>query len=109
MKLVMTAALALNILAAGPPLVGSDLDRAVLNYRAILAGQRQLVDLTIPERTNVIKLDQWIRSQQALVSSETKEQCEARLSTQSPSSLEQALLDLKCSQRPSGSPADPSR
>jgi len=37
---------------------------------------------------------------------ETREECEERLGSQSPSHLEQALLDLKCSQRPSDASTD---
>jgi hypothetical protein len=101
MKLsVIAAALALNIVTGGTPLTGSELHRAIRNYKAILAGQKQLVDLPLPERRDVIELDQWVRSQRAIVPPETKAQCKARLGSESPSQLEDALLDLKCSQRP---------
>lgn len=101
MSLLMTAALALDILSASPPLSGTDLDRALRNYRAILAGQTQLFNLTLRDRRDVIELDRWLRSQGRISPSETKEECKANLASESPSSLEEALLDLKCSQRPS--------
>jgi hypothetical protein len=101
MKLLLVAALALNIASGAPPLRGTDLDRALRNYKAMLAGQKQLVDLPPRERRDVIELDRWLRSRDGIVPSETKEQCEERLASPSPSQLEEALLDLKCSGRPS--------
>jgi hypothetical protein len=101
MKLLMVTALALEILSAGPPLSSPELQLAIRNYRAILAGQKQLVDLPLGQRRDVIELDQWLRSQRhGIVPSETKAQCKARLGSPSPTALEDALLDLKCSQRP---------
>jgi hypothetical protein len=101
MKLLMVAALALEILTAGPPLTGPELQLAIRNYKAVLAGQKQLVDLPLGQRRDVIELDRWLRSQrQGIVPSETKAQCKTRLGSLSPSALEDALLDLKCSQRP---------
>jgi len=102
MKLLLTAALALNLVSVGPPFSGSELDRALRNYRALLAGQKQLTDFSLRDRRDVIELDQWLRSHEGIVPSETKEQCKERLASTSPSALEEALLDLKCSQRPSG-------
>jgi hypothetical protein len=103
MNSFLTVLLALGITAAAPPLARSNLERAISNYRALLLGQKQFVDLTPAERLDLIELDKWLRSAPAATSSETKEHCKARLASRSPSPLEEALLDLKCSQRPDGS------
>jgi hypothetical protein len=100
MKLVIMAALALNFLPAAPSVDSGDIERALRNYRAMLAGQRQLGDLTAPERLEILELERWLGSHNGIAPSETKEQCKERLRLQSTTELEEALLDLKCSQRP---------
>jgi hypothetical protein len=99
MNLLMLMALAAN-LAAGPALTGPQMDRALRNYQAVLQGREQLVDLPLPERSEVIELDRWLRSREGIVPSETQRECKARIASGTPSQLEEALLDLKCSQRP---------
>jgi hypothetical protein len=101
MPLIITAALALSALSASPRLTGAGLDRAVHNYEAMLAGQRQLGDLTPQERLEVIELDRWLRAHDGKLPVETKQECEKRLGSATPTPLGDALLDLKCSQRPS--------
>jgi len=103
MNVFLTSVLALGIVAARPPLTGSEWQTAVRNYKALLAGQKQLFELSPVERQNVIELDKWLRSTPGIATSETKERCRERLASRSPSALEEALIDLKCSQRPSGS------
>ena len=97
--LVLMTALALNF-AAAPAVGTSDLERALRNYRSMLAGQKQFWDLSAPERREVLELERWLGSHEGIAPSETKQQCEARLGSKSPTQLEGALLDLKCSQRP---------
>ncbi|HEX5182650.1 MAG TPA: hypothetical protein VFW19_05790 [Allosphingosinicella sp.] len=103
MKFLAMAALAFSALTASPPasppLAGSDLDRAVRNYKDVLAGRRRLADLPRRERRDLAALDRWLRAHDGIRPSETRDQCKARLASQAPSSLEAAVLDLKCSQR----------
>jgi hypothetical protein len=100
MKLLIAAALAWSATASTPTLRGVDVDTALRNYRALLAGQRQLADLPPKQRYDVIELDRWLRSQDGPSGPETKQQCKERLASRTPTRLEEALLDLKCSQRP---------
>ena len=100
MKLIIMAALALNFFAATPAFDPVRLQRALANYRALLAGQKQLGDLNTPDRLDLLDLERWLGSQGGIVPSETKQQCKERLGSKSPTQLEEALLDLKCSQRP---------
>jgi hypothetical protein len=76
MKLLLTAALALNLVGVNLPLSGPELDRALRNYRAMLAGQKQLADLTLTDRRDVIELDRWLRSPEG--SSHPKRRSSAR-------------------------------
>ena len=100
MKLMIAAALAWSATAAGPPLSGVDAQIALRNYEALLAGQVQLGNLSPKQRLDVIELDRWLRSQDGPAGPETKQQCKERLASRTPTRLEEALLDLKCSQRP---------
>jgi hypothetical protein len=100
MKLIIMAALALNFFAATPSFDALRFQRALANYRAMLAGQRELGELSTPDRVDVLELERWLGSRGGIVPSETKEQCKERLGSKSPTQLEEALLDLKCSQRP---------
>ncbi|HEY7006249.1 MAG TPA: hypothetical protein VH392_07155 [Sphingomicrobium sp.] len=99
MKLIIMAALALNSFAS-PSLDTMRLQRALANYRAMLAGQKQLGDLSGLDRLDLLELERWLGSPGGIVPSETKEQCKERLRSNAPTELEEALLDLKCSQRP---------
>jgi hypothetical protein len=106
MNPIMTiAAFALELVAAGPPMSAPALQQALADYRAMLAGQKQMKDLSTLERQNVIELDIWLRHQPAKVVSETREQCRRRLIPRGGTKLEVALVDLKCSQRPSSGAA----
>jgi len=99
MKLIIIAALALHF-ASTPAFDPVRLQRALANYRAMLAGQKQLGDLNTPDRLDLLELERWLGSPGGIVPSETKQQCKERLGSKSPTQLEDALLDLKCSQRP---------
>lgn len=99
MKLIIMAALALNFFAA-PSVDTVRLQRAVANYRAMLAGQKQLSDLSSLDQLDLLELERWLGSPGGIVPSETKQQCKERLRPKAPTQLEEALLDLKCSQRP---------
>ena len=83
MKLIIMAALALNI-AATPTVDPVRLQRALPNYPAMLAGQKQLGDLSTPDRLDVLDLERWLRSPGGIVPSETKQQWKERLGSKSP-------------------------
>lgn len=102
MNALIIAAIGLNMVAASPALSGPALDRALANYRALLAGQMQLGNLTPQARLDLLELERWLHNHEGIAPSETREQCLERLASESPSDLELALVDLKCSQRPSG-------
>lgn len=99
MKLMVMAALAANV-AAGPALNGPQMDRALRNYEAMLAGTEQFAQLSAPERAEIIELDRWLHSPERAGRPDTRQQCKERLQSETPSRLEEALLNLKCSQRP---------
>jgi hypothetical protein len=101
MNSLMIAALSLSEAAAGPP-AGPTLERGLITYRSVAAGQTQLPDLTPQERLNLLELQRWLGARPGIEPSETKAQCMDRLSSQTPTRLELELLDLKCSQRPDG-------
>ena len=95
-------ALMVQLAVASPALGQADVDRAVHNYQLLLARQKQFYQLTPQERADVLELDRKLRSGETIRAKETKEQCIERLGSENPTHLEQALLDLKCSQRPAG-------
>ena len=99
---ISTAILAVILAASTPALAQSNVERALQNYRGMLAGKTQLYNLSPQERADVLELDRKLRSYQPIRKSETREQCKERLASASPTGLEEALLDLKCSQRPAG-------
>ena len=94
-------ALAVQLLAASPALPNPALGRAIVVYRQVLAGQRQVSDLTPQDRLALAALQRELRSEEGMTGAETREQCFERLGSKSPTALEKALLDLKCSQRSS--------
>ena len=100
MKLIIMAALALTFFGTTPAFDPVRLQRALANYREMLAGQKQIGDLSTPDRLDLLELERWLGSANGIVPSETKQQCMERLGSKSPTQLEEALLDLKCSQRP---------
>jgi hypothetical protein len=100
--LLMTAALALNLFGANPALAEAEFDHVVRDYRGILAGRIQLDHLPPQERLEIMQLADWDRSYQGIRPSETTQQCKKRLASPSASRLEEAVPDLKCSQRPAG-------
>lgn len=97
--LLMSSALALGLATAGSPLTGSVVAPPPSGATPV-AGQKAIRELTQQERLNLIALEQWLRAQEGLRTSETRQACIERLASSAPSKLEQALLDLKCSQRP---------
>ena len=100
MYLAILLALAMQALIV-PGLSGAAANRALANYRLMLAGQKQLSDFSGRERLELLELDRWLRSHEGIRQSETRQECMQRLASGKPTNLEAALLDLKCSQRPS--------
>jgi hypothetical protein len=98
---VLAIALAGLGLTAGAAPLRADTARALANYQALLRGQKQLHDLTPTERAEVIEFDRQLRRERAVHPSETREDCKQRLSKGGTTALENNLVDLKCSQRPS--------
>lgn len=96
----IAALLSLPVLMSAPAVAQADLGRTLYNYQQMLAGRKQLHDLSPAERAALLELDRWLRHE-GIGPSETKEQCKERLRSGAPTKLEEALLDLKCSQRPS--------
>ena len=94
--------LSLQVLMSSAATAQADLNRTLYNYQQMLAGQKQLHELSPAERAAILELDRWLRDHQGIGPSETKEECKDRLQSAAPTQLEQALLDLKCSQRPAG-------
>ena len=75
-------------------------DRAYSNYRAIASGQKSWHDLTPIEADEVRQLDAALRAVPRL-ERDTRARCRMRNKTSDvPSTLEEAVLDLKCSQQP---------
>lgn len=103
MKLAM---IALNLLAGAPVLSGTASEKAVTTYQSVVSGQRQLSDLTPEERLELLQLQQLLQRGKSVGAAETKQQCEDRLGSRSPTELGQALLSLKCSQRPVEKPSN---
>ena len=100
MNAMIAAALVLDVLTGNPLLHGPGLDQALSDYRAVVSGGLQLSDLPSRRRKNVLELQRLLNSKNGLRASETQQECKERLASESPSRLEEALLDLKCSQRP---------
>jgi hypothetical protein len=101
MDAIMVIGLGLELLTATPAPPQPATERAISNYGLVLAGRRQLSELSLQERLELIELGRQLRSQQEGGPSETRQDCKDRLTSDTPSSLEGALVDLKCSQRPS--------
>lgn len=98
MPLLKPALLGLVLLAA-PAMGQVNVDRAIRNYRAVQAGQIRLQDLTPLEREEVAEVDRLSRAEPGARLT-PEERCLRRNRTsETPSPLEQRLLDLKCSQR----------
>ena len=105
MSLWTIAALAMHAVTASPVSTGSAGDQALSSSQALAAGQLQLGNLNQQERLDLLALDRWLRSQEGIRPSETRQKCIDRLISNTPTKLESALLDLKCSQRPEGNSA----
>jgi hypothetical protein len=97
---MLAIALFMDVLTGNPLLRGPDVDQALSDYRAVVSGGMPLADLPRRRRENVIELERLLNSTTGIGPAETQQECRDRLASQSPSQLEEALLDLKCSQRP---------
>lgn len=100
MKCITAGMLALLFFQSAPAPAQNVNERALVNYRQMLAGQKQFHDFNLQEREEILELDRLLHSRGGIKAGETKEQCKERLRSDAPSRLESALLDLKCSQRP---------
>ena len=100
MNAIITIALVTDVLTGNALLRGQAVDQALSDYRAVVSGGLPLSDLPRRRRENVIELERLLNSTSGIGPSETQEECKTRLASASPSHLEEALLDLKCSQRP---------
>jgi hypothetical protein len=105
MSAMLMIGVGLELLIATPRQPELAVEQAISNYGLVLAGKRQLGDLTQQERLELIQLDRQLRSHHEASPSETRQECKDRLTSDTPSSLEGALVGLKCSQRRSN-PAD---
>ena len=101
MDAIMVIGLGMELLIATPAPPQPATERAISNYGLVLAGRRQLSELSLQERLELIELDRQLRAPQRALPSETRQECKDRLTSDTPSSLEGALVDLKCSQRSS--------
>lgn len=101
MNAVMVIGLGAQLLTAAPAPPRPATEPAISNYGLVLEGRRRLGELSLQERSELIELDRQLRSHQGAGASETRQECKDRLTSDTPSSLEGALVDLKCSQRPS--------
>ena len=100
MQSMITAALVLDVLTGTPLPQGFPIDQALSDYRAVVSGGMPLSDLPRRRRQDVIELERLLGSGNGIRPSETQQACRERLASEAPSRLEEALLDLKCSQRP---------
>ncbi|HWI88393.1 MAG TPA: hypothetical protein VNS11_04030 [Sphingomicrobium sp.] len=100
MNAMIAVALVTEVLTGNPLLRGPDVDRALSDYRAVVSGGLPLSDLPRRRRENVVELQRLLNNTRGVGVSETQQECRERLASKSPSQLEEALLDLKCSQRP---------
>ena len=100
MNAMITIAVAMDLLTGHPLLRGPEVDQALSDYRAVGVGSMPLSDLPRRRRENVVELESLLNSTTGIGPSETQQECRERLASQSPSQLEEAILDLKCSQRP---------
>jgi hypothetical protein len=101
MDAIMVIGLGLELLTATPAPPQPATERAISNYGLVLAGRRQLSELSLQVRLELIEHGRQLRSHQGGGPSETRQECKDRLTSNTPSRLEGALVDLKCSQRPS--------
>lgn len=101
MKDLTTAILsAAALLMSAPAFAEFDYDRAQQNYMDLLSGKKQPHDLTPTELYDVRQFDAAVRAHPKPLP-DTKANCrEHNATSQPPSPLEDAVLDLKCSQRP---------
>lgn len=100
MKSVAAAVFAMGVLAGPPASAQLNYDRARHNYWQLMSGQKQLHDLSPVELEEVRRFDAEQRGEK-LNGLDTKTECRDRNKTsETPSTLEEAILGLKCSQRP---------
>ena len=99
---ISKATLAVLLTVSAPAFAQSNVERALQSYKGMLTCQTHLYDLSPQELAAVLELDRKLRFYEPIRKSETIGQCKERLASASPTGLEEALLDLKCSQRPAG-------
>ena len=100
MKGLTAAILPAALLMSAPAFAQFNYDRAQQNYMDLLSGKKQPHDLTPTELYEVRQFDAAVRANPRPLP-DTKANCRERNATaQPPSRLEEAVLDLKCSQRP---------
>jgi hypothetical protein len=97
----MNAAMIAAMAAAAPVARGQVMESAPTTVRAPAPGRVQIDSLTLHQRHQLAEFERWLRTHEGIRPSETKQACIDRLASDAPSDLELALLDLKCSQRPS--------
>lgn len=88
----------LAFMLAAAALPAGTIDRAERNWIAVFNGTRAFTDLSPVERQEVLLLDR-ARREARVTPPETRETCVAREQSTAPSRLEEAVVDLKCSQR----------
>jgi hypothetical protein len=100
MKRLSAAALSAAFLLPAPAWAQFNYDRAQQNYADLLSGRKQPHDLSPRELHEVREFDVAVRAHPKQPP-DTKANCRERNATsQPPTPLEDAVLDLKCSQRP---------
>ena len=94
------AILSTALLISTPAAAHFDYNRAQQNYMDLLSGKKQPHDLTARELFEIRQFDAAVRTNPKPLP-DTRTNCRERNATsQPPSPLEDAVLDLKCSQRP---------
>ena len=100
MKRLSAAILSAALMLPAPVLAQLNIDRAQRNYMDLLSGRKQPHDLSARELYEVRQLAAAIRDHPMQLP-DTKAACRERNATSPPTTpLEEAVLDLKCSQRP---------
>lgn len=100
MKRVPELALLVAALLCAPAWAQIDLDRARQNYLDLLSGRKQPHELNARELQEVRQYDATVRTAPTRPP-DSKARCREQNATSQPvTPLEDAVLDLKCSQRP---------
>ena len=99
-KISKSLLVAAAVCLAAPALAQGNIERAQRNYFDVMAGRKQLHQLTPTELEEVRLLDAAKRGLEPH-KLDTKSEClEREKRSDTPSTLEDSILDLKCSQRP---------